>query len=73
MYGDFILWFRYKTRNRIKIKSFIRDLKWKWYVFKDQNIDCVHDYRVMKADLSNGSLYACKHCGRRKTTKKNIY
>lgn len=73
MYGDFILWFRYKMRNRIGFKGFARNMRWRWFVFKRQNFECVHDYGVMKADLYLGTLYGCKKCGKRKTTKRSIY
>ena len=72
MYGDFILWFRYKMRNRIGFKGFIEDLKWRWFVFKDQNIDCVHDYKLMNVKLTMPSLYVCKKCGKQKLTKRNM-
>lgn len=73
MYGDFILWFRYKMKNRVKMGDFMRELRWTWFVFKRQNIECVHEYKLIKAELTMSSLYICKKCGRRKLTKRSIY
>lgn len=71
MWGDFILWIRYKKNHRVKYSRRFENLNWRWFIFKEQNFECIHDYRMIKPDLSLGSLYACKKCGRRKTTKKN--
>lgn len=73
MYGDFILWFRYKWRNRIGFKGMARNLRWSWFVFKRQNFECIHDYKAMKIELTMNSLYACKKCGKQKLTKRKIY
>ena len=72
MYGDFILWFRYKMDNRVKFKDFMWELRCRWFVFKRQNIECVHEYKLLNVKLTMPSLYVCKKCGKQKLTKRNM-